>query len=119
MTYRRAMVRLVIPLALALLVTVSSVGWGVALGRVPPAGSVTLCTGHGVVTIFVDADGMPVERVVLCPDCAIAAPVPGPLAIPARATRLSRDTQGQARAQPVRPAAPWSRTTARGPPVFA
>jgi hypothetical protein len=35
-----------------------------------------ICSGHGAVTVPVDASGAPVERQVLCPDCVLTLPAP-------------------------------------------
>lgn len=37
------------------------------------SGEMILCTGTGVITLQVDADGQPIGPVHYCPDCALAA----------------------------------------------
>jgi hypothetical protein len=66
------MIRHLLACFLTALLLVSAVGAGVARGVLPPADAITICADHGLVTIFVDERGEPVERQVLCPDCALA-----------------------------------------------
>ncbi len=73
------MLRRILPVLLAFVVAVSAVGAGVAQGRLPPANALVLCAGHGVVTVYVDQNGTRVEQTVLCPDCALNAPLPLPV----------------------------------------
>ena len=56
--------------ALALVLT--SVQTAVARGQPAPKGMMVICAGATVVTVFVDADGQPVERRHLCPEGAFA-----------------------------------------------
>jgi hypothetical protein len=57
-------------------------------------GQITICSGYGVVSVAVDADGNPVGRVHPCPDCLAGlhlapAPVLAGAALPqARVSRL-------------------------------
>lgn len=48
----------------------TSVGAGSARSSAPAVGSIVICSGHGVVHLYVDADGNEVSRVQLCPDAA-------------------------------------------------
>ncbi|MFD0978919.1 hypothetical protein [Tropicimonas aquimaris] len=65
----------------------SSLGFGMALGRAPAVGEMVICTGYGAVTVSFDADGNPVESHGLCPDAALAfwaePPAPPATAAPA------------------------------------
>jgi len=76
----------------ALVLGLSSVGAGHARGHAQHAGAIVICTGQGVVTLRVDAEGRPVERQVPCPDCVLSllacAGVP-PGALPAPLPRLA------------------------------
>lgn len=33
------------------------------------AGSITLCTSHGIEQVVVDVDGVPIDDMPICPDC--------------------------------------------------
>lgn len=103
---------------LALLLGVSALGFGMARGQAPQAGQIVICTGQGIVTISIDADGKPVERHTLCPDAALtlmaavatAPPVVAADDLPAswrnwpaatRAPRVFPPLAGSARAPPA------------------
>ncbi len=61
-------------LVLALAVALTSVTMALARGQMrDAAGSVIICSGAGVVSIQLDADGNPVGPVHVCPDCALGA----------------------------------------------
>ena len=61
-------------LMLAAIVALSSLTMAVARGQMrDAAGSVIICSGAGVVSVKVDADGNPIGPVHVCPDCAISA----------------------------------------------
>lgn len=64
------MSRILIPLLLSLSLGLSTVGFGVARGQAPAVGEMVICTGLGIVTVTVDAEGNPVEAQGLCPDNA-------------------------------------------------
>jgi hypothetical protein len=49
----------------------SALGFGMARGQAPAAGQMVICTGNGIVTLSVDAEGNPVESHTLCPDAAL------------------------------------------------
>ncbi|RDC75471.1 hypothetical protein DLJ49_01625 [Rhodovulum sp. 12E13] len=101
----------------ALVLGLATVAAGHARGHAQHAGAIVICTGEGVVTVLVDAEGQPVERRVLCPDCVLSllacAGVP-PGALPATLPRLAP--------LPLRPAAqvatgrPLGIQEARAPP---
>lgn len=61
--------RSLLALALVLLLAVTSVTMAVARGQVHGLGEVALCTGVGLVTVAVDAQGNPVARPRYCPKC--------------------------------------------------
>lgn len=58
-------------LALVGLIVLTSVAFGVARGQAGSTHTLVICTGHGVVSITVDANGEEIERAVLCPDCVV------------------------------------------------
>ena len=59
--------------SLALLIAVTSQHMALARGMsTDVAGQVILCTGQGVTTVAVDAQGNPVGPVHICPDCALS-----------------------------------------------
>ena len=96
----------------------SSLGFGMARGQAPAAGEMVLCTGNGIVTVSIDADGTPVESHTLCPDAALAFWVatasPPPDVVPADLVRAWRDWPQDAA---VRHASIPRRRSARAPPV--
>ena len=62
-------------LAVLLAVLVAATSQQMALARgvaTNAAGEVILCTGQGVVTVTVDAQGNPIGPVHICPDCALS-----------------------------------------------
>lgn len=44
-----------------------------ASGQAPAVDEMVLCTGHGAVTIGIDADGNPTGEIFYCPECAATA----------------------------------------------
>ncbi|NDR57381.1 hypothetical protein [Aliiruegeria sabulilitoris] len=60
-------------LMLVLALGLSTVGFGVARGQAPAVGQMVICTGMGIVTLSVDAEGSPVETHTLCPDAALVS----------------------------------------------
>lgn len=58
---------------LALAVMASSVTMVQARHQARAVGEVVLCTGYGMVSIEVDAEGNPVGPMLPCPDCIMAA----------------------------------------------
>lgn len=63
--------RTYLALILALILGLTSHSLAMARGMTGPAGMVELCTGSGPVSVYVDADGQPVDRPHHCPDCAL------------------------------------------------
>ena len=57
---------------LALVMVLTSQTMAVARGMELPSGEMVLCIGDGSVTVYVDADGQPVDAPHYCPDCAAA-----------------------------------------------
>ncbi len=106
-------------LVLALTLAVSSITAAMAHGQVRVGTELVICTGAGLQTIVLDADGNPAGPPHVCPDCTQAfvlalnaAPV-----FPARpATRVERVARADG-------PAPHTRTRdiprARGPPVLS
>lgn len=90
-----------LPLALILVVMLTSIGLGAARGTVRSGTEVVLCTGHGVVvTVLPDGKGRVAH---LCPDMALsmlAAIGPADVALPQRRVI-------------ARPARPSSRSVSR------
>lgn len=82
------------------------------------AGSIVLCTAHGIEQVAVDADGVPIDDAPICPDCisgyahvgAIAGVWDAPIfALSAVAYAVAAD-QGTERVHPT--------PLARGPPAI-
>ncbi|WP_083217568.1 hypothetical protein [Thioclava sp. SK-1] len=56
---------------LCALLAVTSLQMAVARGQARVAGQIVLCTGTGVTTVHVDAQGQPIDRPQICPDMAL------------------------------------------------
>lgn len=80
---------------LCLVLATGSVTMAVARGQsaaLAGGGVIVICTGYGVTSITVDADGNPVGPVHPCPDClaGLAAYIsPAPATLPALTSRVS------------------------------
>lgn len=104
-------------LAIALMAT--SVTMAVARGQMAGATGIVICSGYGIVTITVDAEGNPTGPVHPCPDClagggaALLPDLPALLRPETRATLVVRPDlpRGQPQDRPA--------TQARGPPLPA
>lgn len=59
-------------LILALVVALTSGTMAVARGQVRSGDRIVICSGLGIVTVEVDAQGNPVGPVHICPDCALS-----------------------------------------------
>ena len=75
---------------LALAVMAASVPMAMARHHGGAVGTVELCTGTGMITLRIDADGNPAGPEVPCPDCmpALAAGLPGHATGPEQPLRL-------------------------------
>lgn len=107
---------------LCLALTVGSVTMAVARSQsavLAGAGTFVICTGYGVTTITLDADGNPVGPVHPCPDCLAglaACIVPDQTVLPMPATSARAKQPLRLAWLPPRP--PMLTPLARGPPVF-
>jgi len=105
-------------LTLALTIALTSVTMALARGQTrDAAGIMIICSGAGVVSVSVDADGDPVGPVHICPDCALGAlawvDIGSTLSLPDRAEfRLSFVSEHVSV-----PGLGWSAPRARGPPL--
>jgi len=104
-------------LALCLVLALTAGAMAVARGQTHAAGTIVLCTGTGPVAVAVDAQGRPLQRPHICPDCALglfdlpvmapdrarpAGLAPGPQHGVAAETRLGTDApRPLARAPPL------------------
>lgn len=110
--------RPLLSLGLALVLALTSLTMAVARGQAMPAGEMVICSGYGVTTVTVDAQGNPVGILHPCPKCLSALALwlaPTPPATPSAPLGHSR------LAAPV-PMLPAEATDpapprARGPPV--
>lgn len=57
--------------ALALSLALASIGFVQARHLAAGAQTLVICTGYGLVSITIDADGNPVEHTLPCPDCVM------------------------------------------------
>lgn len=100
-----------VPLFLACLTLVTSVGLGHARGMLPGESAIVICRGHAAVTIWIDAQGNEVSHGALCPDAALglltqgAVGGPGLGPVPGRASLLRSPLA----------AAPWPLAAPQGP----
>lgn len=104
-------------LTLVLTVLLTAQVMGAARGQARVAGELVICSGQGVVTLRLDADGNPVDPPMICPDCALTLLVQGiseggSLAPPVSVTPVIWPGPVAA---PVKPATPVH-TQARAPP---
>lgn len=56
---------------LIVVMLLTSQGLAAARGQARVAGEMVLCAGDKLVTVLVDEQGQPVERLVICPDMAL------------------------------------------------
>lgn len=74
------MMRILFSLVLSLVLALASGTMAVARAQGSGGvGQITICSGYGVVSISVDAEGNPVGPVHPCPDCLAGAMLAGPL----------------------------------------
>lgn len=104
--------------ALAFAVAVTSQQMAMARGMTTDAaGQVILCTGQGVVTVTLDAEGNPMGPVHICPDCALsfldAAGAPATVAAPVVHMQKLAQTYVSALQSPI----VHSDVNVRGPPL--
>ncbi|MGY6705591.1 hypothetical protein [Roseinatronobacter sp.] len=78
--------------ALALSLALASIGFVQARHLAAGAQTLVICTGYGLVSITIDADGNPVEHTLPCPDCVmtVAAGLPDPVLLPVAVSRSYR-----------------------------
>lgn len=105
-------------LLMVLMLGVTSVTLASARGHAPAVGQVEICSGLGLQTISVDADGNPVGPPHICPDgvaafLSVDAPLP---VMPLR--RLGNGERLHLSAQLSSAQAERLRAFARGPPVL-
>ncbi|MCC5959173.1 MAG: hypothetical protein JJU08_07510 [Rhodobacteraceae bacterium] len=80
--------------ALALSLALASIGFVQARHLAAGAQTLVICTGYGLVSITIDADGNPVEHTLPCPDCVmtVAAGLPASVLLPVAMSRPYRMT---------------------------
>lgn len=106
-------------LLLAVCLIAGAFSTAVARGRMLSVSEIVICSGYGVVTLRVDADGKPVNAVHPCPDCLAAQ---GAALIPETPSVMA-PTQSRRCAALPRAADPLGAdcptASARGPPMVA
>lgn len=111
------MIRPAAIVALCLALVLSSWTMAVARGHAAAPGSqMVICTGYGLVTVTLDAEGNPTGPVLPCPDCVVtlAALPAGPVMLPVPALRRARP--GRRPSPALRAGRPRRGRRARGPP---
>lgn len=68
----KPVLRSLFAVTLALVLTLTAQGMALARGQTMVAGQMVLCTGTGIVTVQIDAEGNPVSPSHICPDCALS-----------------------------------------------
>ncbi|WP_126979382.1 hypothetical protein [Frigidibacter oleivorans] len=115
----RATLRSLATTLLILIVGVTSQSMAIARGQTRIADTVVICSGYGIVSIQVDAEGNPVGAPHICPDMALSLLAAPEVAPPV----LLRPEGGIRRVEPrdiARAAAGRAvAAQARGPPLFA
>lgn len=109
--------RPILHLTLVLTVLLTAQVMGAARGQARVAGEMVICSGQGVVTLRVDADGNPVGPPMICPDCALTllvqgAPEGGSLAPPVSVAPVIWPRPLAASVKPITPV----HSQARAPP---
>ncbi|HCP80938.1 MAG TPA: hypothetical protein DIT67_04870 [Octadecabacter sp.] len=109
----------VLSFVLALLIAVTSQQMAMARGMARDAsGQVILCTGQGVQTVTLDAQGEPMGPVHICPDCALTLMGVTDTSIAADSAVIYIQTLAQTPVTALQiPVIPTG-TQARGPPLF-
>ena len=64
--------RPIVALTLACVMTLTSVALGTARGQAGPAGQMVLCSGKGVLVVYMDENGEPTGAPHYCPDAALS-----------------------------------------------
>lgn len=75
-------------LGLCLLIAVTWQAMAMTPGAPAVAGQMVICTGAGPVTVYMDAQGNPVQHVHHCPDCIVDFANPDLASLPLRVARL-------------------------------
>lgn len=110
----------ILTFTLALLIAVTSQQMAMARGMARDAsGQVILCTGDGVITVTLDAQGEPMETVHICPDCALTLMAFTDAPIIVESTVVYIQTLAQTPVSTLQIPAVPTRTQARGPPLLA
>ncbi|MBR3371683.1 MAG: hypothetical protein IKG52_13735 [Rhodobacteraceae bacterium] len=105
--------------ALALCLALASIGFVQARHLAAGAQTLVICTGYGLVSVTIDADGNPVEHMLPCPDCImpVVAGLADPLEYFHAAARASR-VQWHAGAAVWQAGAAGFWASSRAPPEF-
>ena len=109
----------ILPFALSLLVILTGQGVAASRGMDRAVGKMVLCTGHGPVIVYMDAEGQPTQAPHFCPDYALT--LLGAVAVPPLVVPLAPI---EALPSPLRKAGnlialPVPGRPARAPPVHA
>ncbi|WP_299610304.1 hypothetical protein [uncultured Tateyamaria sp.] len=110
------MLRALLSIALSLVLLITSHSAAMARGAPHAVDQMVICSGTAVTTVYVDADGQPIETPHLCPDCAIhllTALVP-PDIVPIWALVASAKTVHLSSVHGA--GATWTYASARAPP---
>lgn len=105
-------------MALCLAVALAGVGMALTHGQMrDAAGSIVICSGDGVVTVVLDAEGNPTGPAHACPDCALCSAIAAASGTGAAPPLSIEHRLGFAVRSGTRPGPALSGNRARGPPA--
>ncbi len=105
-------------MALCLAVALAGVAMALTHGQMrDAAGSIVICSGDGVVTVVLDAEGNPTDPAHACPDCALCGVIAAGSGTDAAPPLSIEHRLGFAVRSGTRPGPASSDNRARGPPV--
>jgi hypothetical protein len=105
-------------LILALVLALTSVTMAQARGQAMAVGQIVICSGGGIVSVPVDAEGRPTGPAHLCPDCALGLFAAAPAAFGVLVRSADWRPQAPLPVPGIAPAAPTKTPqSARGPPA--
>jgi hypothetical protein len=110
------------PLALILALVLALASQTMAVARThaaQPGMTMVICSGYGVTTVTLDAEGNPTGPVHPCPDCLSGLSLAPPAATVTPAAPRTRADTAALPPLAITPPAFWPAAPARGPPLSA
>lgn len=109
--------RTYIALLLSLMLALTGQSMAVARGAAAATGQMVLCTGAGVMAVYIDAEGNPTSAPHICPDASLNTTFEGPLSLAHEPARLVTFQPPQTRAFVAFLTPRKERPSPRAPPV--